>query len=221
MDSFGIPADVVSLIETWLSDRIFYVSINGDNSYFIAMNTGILQGSILGPILYAIFVAPLYDLEKLSNYADDNFIIRWNSSIEVLIIDIQRSLEAITKWLRESGLKVNVSKTEMCLFHRSQLKIINVNINNIIVKSTPHINVLGVTFDSKLQWTEQVANSIKKANKALLAISLIAKYFNSNEIKNLLTSNFYSVLYYNSKIWHLHTLSPQHNQSLLPDINMR
>ena len=43
LDSVGIPADVVSLIETWLSDRIFYVSINGDNSYFIAMNTGILQ----------------------------------------------------------------------------------------------------------------------------------------------------------------------------------
>ena len=103
----------------------------------------------------------------------------------------------------------------MCLFHRSQLKIINVNINNIIVKSTPQINVLGVTFDSKLQWTEQVANSIKKANKALLAISLIAKYFNSNEIKNLLTSNFFSVLYYNSEIWHLPKLAPYLKNLLL------
>ena len=117
--------------------------------------------------------------------------------------------------MRESGLKVNVSKTEMRLFHRSQLKIINVNINNIIVKSTPHINVLGVTFDSKLQWTEQVANSIKKANKALLAINLIAKYFNNNEIKNLLTSNFFSVLYYNSEIWHLPKLAPYLKNLLL------
>jgi hypothetical protein len=64
LDIVGIPADVVSLIETWLSDRIFYVSVDGDNSYFIAMNTGILQGSILGPILYAIFVAPLFDLKN-------------------------------------------------------------------------------------------------------------------------------------------------------------
>ena len=208
LDIVGIPADVVSLIGTWLSERIFYVSVDGDNSYFIAMNTGILQGSILGPILYAIFVAPLFDLEKLSNYADDNFIIRWNSSIEELIIDMQRSLEAITKWLRESGLMVNEAKTEMCLFHRSSVKIINITVNNFNVRSTPQINVLGVTFDSKLQWTEQVANSIKKANKSLLAIKLISKFFNQTEIKNLLTSNFYSVLYYNSEIWHLPKLAP-------------
>ena len=208
LDIVGIPADVVSLIGTWLSERIFYVSVDGDNSYFIAMNTGILQGSILGPILYAIFVAPLFDLEKLSNYADDNFIIRWNSSIEELIIDMQRSLEAITKWLRESGLMVNEAKTEMCLFHRSSVKIINITVNNFIIRSTPQINVLGVTFDSKLQWTEQVANSIKKANKSLLAIKLISKFFNQTEIKTLLTSNFYSVLYYNSEIWHLPKLAP-------------
>ena len=43
LDIVGIPADVVSLIGTWLSERIFYVSVDGDNSYFIAMNTGILQ----------------------------------------------------------------------------------------------------------------------------------------------------------------------------------
>ena len=215
LDSVGIPADVVSLIGTWLSERIFYVSINGDNSYFIATNSGILQGSILGPILYAIFVAPLFDLEKLSNYADDNFIVRWNSSIEELIVDMQRSLEAITKWLRDSGLKVNESKTEMCLFHRSYLRIINLAINNINITSTPQINVLGVTFDSKMQWSEQVANTIKKANKSLIAIKLISKYFRTHEIKNLITSNFYSVLYYNSEIWHLPKLAPYLKNLLL------
>ena len=215
LDSVGIPADVVSLIGTWLSERIFYVSINGDNSYFIATNSGILQGSILGPILYAIFVAPLFDLEKLSNYADDNFIVRWNSSIEELIVDMQRSLEAITKWLRDSGLKVNESKTEMCLFHRSYLRIINLAINNINITSTPQINVLGVTFDSKMQWSEQVANTIKKANKSLIAIKLISKYFCTHEIKNLITSNFYSVLYYNSEIWHLPKLAPYFKNLLL------
>ena len=215
LDSVGIPADVVSLIGTWLSERIFYVSINGDNSYFIATNSGILQGSILGPILYAIFVAPLFDLEKLSNYADDNFIVRWNSSIEELIVDMQRSLEAITKWLRDSGLKVNESKTEMCLFHRSYLRIINLAINNINITSTPQINVLGVTFDSKMQWSEQVANTIKKANKSLIAIKLISKYFSTHEIKNLITSNFYSVLYYNSEIWHLPKLAPYLKNLLL------
>ena len=51
-------------------------------------------------------------------------------------------------------------------------------------------------------------NFNKKANESLLVIKLISKYFNDNEIKSLLTSNFYSVLYYNSEIWHLPKLAP-------------
>jgi hypothetical protein len=208
LDIVGIPSDVVSLIEVWLTDRLYYVSINGDNSCLTKSETGTIQGSILGPILYAIFVAPLFDLEKLSNYADDNYIIRWNSCIESLIIDMKKSLEAITKWLQDSGLKVNETKTEMCLFHRNDKRLITLNLNNIVIKSTPQIKVLGIIFDSKLQWTEQVANCIKKSTRNLHAIKIISKYFNNEELKTLLTSNFYTVLYYNSEIWHLPSLNP-------------
>ena len=142
----------------------------------VASETGTIQGSILGPILNAIFVTPLFEMEKLSNYADDNYIVRWNFCIEALIINMKKSLEAITKCLRDSGFKVNDSKTEMCLFHRSDKKIITINLNNCIIKSTPEIKVLGIIFNSKLQWTEQVAAVIKKSNKNLHAIGIIQKY---------------------------------------------
>ena len=215
MDIVGIPADVVSLIDTWLTERLFYVSINGDNSCLMTSNSGTIQGSILGPILYAIFVAPLFDLQKLSNYADDNYIVRWNKCIESLIIDMKKSLEAITKWLKESGLKVNESKTEICLFHRSDRKIIIIEINNVQIRSTPQINVLGVTFDSKLQWNEHIAKTIKKSNRNLHAIRIIAKFFKLDELKTFITTNFYSVLYYNSEIWHLPNIAPYLKSLLL------
>ena len=127
LDIIGIPSDVVSLIELWLTEKLFYVSIKGDNSCLTLSDTGTIQGSILGPILYAIFVAPLFDLETLSNYADDNYIVRWNPHIESLIVDMKKTLKSITKWLKDSGLKVNEAKTEMCLFHRSNIKIINIS----------------------------------------------------------------------------------------------
>ena len=81
--------------------------------------------------------------------------------------------------------------------------------------SKSSINVLGVQFDSKLSWKDQVNKTINKAKKAFHAISLIRKYFDKNEIKGLLTSNYFSVLYYNSEIWHLPTLSPHLKQKLL------
>ena len=86
---------------------MFYVDIDGQCSYLKTSDSGTIQGSRLGPILYAIFLSPLFDLGKMSNYADDNFIIRINKDLNSLINDMEKSLEAITKWLKKSGLKVN------------------------------------------------------------------------------------------------------------------
>ena len=99
----GIPKDVISLIEIWLNNRMFYVDINGNASYLKTSDTGTIQGSRLGPILYAIYISPIFDLEKMTNYADDNFIIKTNKNLTPLIVDLRKSLEAITKWLKNQA----------------------------------------------------------------------------------------------------------------------
>ena len=88
-------------------------------------------------------------------------------------------------------------------------------INNKLIRSKQSINVLGVEFDSKLQWGAQVAQAINKSRRALHAICLVSKYMNKDETKLLLTSNFYSILYYNCEIWRLPSLSPFFKQHLL------
>ena len=77
------------------------------------------------------------------------------------------------------------------------------------------MNVLGVIFDSKLQWSAQVSKTILKANRALHAIKLIKNFFTQYELRTLLTANFYSILYYNSEIWHIPNLNPNSKQHLL------
>jgi hypothetical protein len=69
------------------------VSIDRKNSIMRDLNRGTVQGSILCPILYAIYVTPLFNLLHLTNFADDNFIISWNSSIPGLVIDLQADLQ--------------------------------------------------------------------------------------------------------------------------------
>ena len=71
-------------------------------------------------------------------------------------------------------------------------------------------------FYSKLNWNDHIANAIRKANnRALHCILLIKYYFNAEELAQLVTSNFYSALYYNSEIWNIPTLSPALKQRLL------
>ena len=202
----GLPNDIIELIKVWLCNRLFYVDLDGECSYIRTSDSGTIQGSRLGPILYAIYVSALFDLEKMTNYADDNLIVRWNSSLQTLIIDMKKTLEAITKWLKDSGLKVNESKTELCLFHRNPHELISLIFNGVTLTSKHHMNVLGVVFDSRLQWNEHVAQTIRKTNSALHCVKQIKYYFNPTELLQIITSNIYSILYYNSEIWNIPTL---------------
>ena len=86
---------------------------------------------------------------------------------------------------------VNEGKTEICLFHTNDPPQITISLQGAQVISKKSMNVLGVTFDSKLNWSIQVANSISKANKALFALRLIKKFFTKKEMRTILDSNFY------------------------------
>ena len=76
----------------------------------------------------------------------------------------------VIAWLKDSGLKVNEAKTEMCFFHRSECRVVQVLVGGKLIRSVNEMNVLGVKFDSNLQWAPQVSATIKKANSALHTI---------------------------------------------------
>ena len=66
-------------------------SIDGINSTLYEVLLGTAQGSVLGPVLYAIFISPLFDLEDFSAFADDNYTIQWNRDIDILKADLKNS----------------------------------------------------------------------------------------------------------------------------------
>jgi hypothetical protein len=114
----GLPGDLMNLIRAWLEDRSYYGSLDGVNLVLYDLLLGTVQGSILGPVLYAIFLSPLFDLDILDAFADDMFIQKSNYNLQLLISHMEKSLESITKWIKHSGLKVNKSKTDSCLFYK-------------------------------------------------------------------------------------------------------
>ena len=128
---------------------------------------------------------------------------------------METKLTLITKWLIDSGLKVNQTKMELCQFYRKDTPAVEIRVDNIIIKSKDNMNVLGVIFDSKLTWAKHIATQESKSACALHAIKLIRKYFNKKEILALLTSNFYSILYYNLEVWHIPNLKLHLKQLIL------
>ena len=77
------------------------------------------------------------------------------------------------------------------------------------------MNVLGVIFDSRLNWNEQIARTVNKTNTAIHCIRQIKYYFTPDELLQIITSNVYSILYYNSEIWNIPTLNYEAKQKLL------
>ena len=96
MRIIGLPPDVVDLVKVWLKERCYYVSINSENSCLFDLLLGTVQGSVLGPVLYAILVSPLFDIVPILAFADDSYDVKTNKNKNTLVEDMKKSLEFIT-----------------------------------------------------------------------------------------------------------------------------
>jgi hypothetical protein len=80
------------------------------------------------------------------------------------------------------------------------------------------MNVLGSIFNAKLSWATQVTLTIRKVNKATNAIRLTRKHFNTKQLIQIITSNFFSILYYKSEVWRF-LFSYLHHPLMLPSVS--
>ena len=116
----------------------------------------------------------------------------------VLAERMKTKLETIFIWLTKSGMVVNETKTSLCVFYKHDYTPLVIELSDKFLISQYTMKVLGVIFDTKLQWAPHVAHWVSKSLNALNAIKLIKKFFDKKELLQLITSNFYSTLYYNS-----------------------
>jgi hypothetical protein len=89
----------------------------------------------------------LFEIAALELLADEPFITRSNGSLIQLIKDMEKALEAITKWLRESGMKVNHDKTEACFFSKQDAAPIQLKVGEVTILTKKSINMHRVIFD--------------------------------------------------------------------------
>ena len=79
------------------------MEVRGSSSYMRKSDSGTVQGSVLGPILFSLFIRPIYDLEEITTYADDNYVIKEDSNLEITLNKLKESVTFVARWLKFSG----------------------------------------------------------------------------------------------------------------------
>jgi len=201
MKTIGLPEDVIGLIRSWLEKRSAYVEVEDSCSEYYDITAGTIQGSILGPILFNIFMEPLMEVEDSVSYADDSYNIELGDTKIAALKDLELKLIRVEKWMSGSGLKVNLEKTELIIFHRMDTSQGSIKLKGFTICSKHEINILGISVDSRLTWDPQVERAISGAKRNCQALRIIRRYFTKEELKTLVTTCVYAKLYYGAGVW--------------------
>ena len=178
---YGIKGTALNWFSSYLSHRTQYVQYKDKSSSKSLITTGVPQGSILGPLLFIIYINDLRyvsDKFKCIIYADDttldepicSFKNQADTSLKEIEDSINSELDKIVEWLALNKLSLNAKKTKMMLFHYKQRKVNSkipkLKINGVTIERVKEFNFLGVTLDENMTWkphTQKVANKIAQA----------------------------------------------------------
>ena len=123
LDHYGIRGISNDWFRSYLSDRSQFVSINGFNSDYKTIKYGVPQGSVLGPLLFLIFINDLNTAIKHSetfHFADDTCLLNIKDSVKQINKVVNKDLKFLVQWLNANRISLNVAKTEFVIFRRKK-----------------------------------------------------------------------------------------------------
>ena len=192
LEHYGFRGRVLSLIRSYLSDRVQYVSLGKANSTQRTNCIGVPQGSVLGPLFFILFIN---DIIHSSNsllfnlFADDTSIFCRGKNIEELYALCNSELQNVNSWIVANKLSLNNEKTVYILFSgkKSILNLPSLKISHSLISQVKTTKFLGIIIDEKLSWIPQI-NMVYSAISRTIGILF--------KIKFVLPKNILKLLYY-------------------------
>ena len=160
------PTRPLLWFESYLSNRKQYVSVNGNTSDELMITHGVPQGSVLGPLLFLMFINDLPNVSKhLTFYlfADDTNIYFESSDLSYIQKIANRELRKVRKWLEANRLALNIDKTNFVIFHSQRQRLtehIVLKIGKKKIKEESYVKFLGIMLDANLSWKTHMAEII-------------------------------------------------------------
>ena len=209
LKAVGLNSSVVSWFSSYLSERKQLVSISGTESSLQTITCGVPQGSVLGPLLFLIYIN---DLETAVNcrllmYSDDAALIVSGNNTGIIGKMLTTELKSVCDWMADNKLSLNLGKCESILFgQKRRLKTccdLNILCNDSTkIKSKSTVKYLGAELDQALSGEMMAAKVISRANGRLKFLYRKAKFFDSS-IRKLLASALVLCHYdYCSSFWY-------------------
>ncbi|XP_065680617.1 uncharacterized protein LOC124817085 [Hydra vulgaris] len=217
--AYGITGKIYNWIESFLANRNQRVAISNTVSEWVSVTSGVPQGSILGPMLFLLFINDLPEvvLNTFKMYADDSKIIAIEDSIDNQA-EMQTDLDNIVKWCNNWGMELNCKKCKVMRFGNQKVfrgidKTYTMNINGMIYDHSNSVleRDLGVFVQPDMRWKHQTQVCVNKASKIL---GLIINAFESRDYY------MWKILYTNYVRPHLEFAAPAWSPPNVAEISM-
>ena len=177
----GIEGEMIGILNSFLSDRKQRVTIDGKNSDWADVQAGVPQGSLLGPLLFLIYINDIVEVvdSEIRIFADDTFIFTVVN--EHCTETLNKDLESINKWAWQWKMVFNPDITKQAVEiqfsrKRSPTRHDELSFNGIPVKKVKETRHLGMILDEKLKFSSHVSDKITKAKKELGVMKHIKKW---------------------------------------------
>ena len=205
LEAYGFDKSALKFIRDYLIDRKQRVNINGSYSSWTELKCGVPQGSILGPLLFNIFINDIFyftNKAKIANYADDNSTYAVEENIDLLLDTLETETTIILKWFRINEMKPNGDKCHLLISGQNNM---SVKLNTDVIQSSESVELLGITINNKLDFDQHTQRLCSKANQKLHALARISKYLCKDKLKIIMKTFIESQFNYCPLIWMFHS----------------
>jgi hypothetical protein len=179
LEHYNFSIEAVNLIKDYLKNRKIAVNLNQTKSKQESLCTGVPQGSVLGPLLFIIFVNDLSWLQissKMVLFADDTTLFINGFDLDVILQQLSKDIEQVNVWLKHNNLVLNLKKTIAMHFplssHQKKLyKSLDLKFDDVNIEFVENTKLLGVTIDHMLKFDLHSSNLCKKINAKTFLLS--------------------------------------------------
>ena len=207
LEAYGLDYNAIKLIHSYLFNRFQRVRINSNFSSWSEIICGVPQGSIMGPLLFNIYLRDLFMFVTLdiANYADDNSPYAIGTNVESVTTQLETDSRKLLIWLTNNAFKANPDKFHLLL--NTPDNNLSVSVDNHKIHNGESEKLLGIIFDNDLKFNEHVSNLCRKASQKLHALSRISHHMCTHKKRVIMKSFIQSQFGYCPLVWMMHSRS--------------